>query len=363
MRKERLCKYCGEKLDENNRCLNCKRKQSVFLQEHPLLTIAMSVLILICICIGVIFNTINNIYKNSDLAEYSQLDDILGGLWENESITVDELIKYYKNNEEEADLNYGDMYLEITGNIENIKEEKNRLKIELEVDNDSKYKVFCYFDKEDNYDTYDELKNYKKGKEITIVGNFERKGNNLNMEYCILGDWQTYYDFDNTFRIDVDLDDLIKDAKEKEKDISIDEKNIMSFDDDILNYGYSYEEILQNISNISQGEVEITDIDEEILQNQTIILTMKINGEETSIKVSDEDLIFDKSLVYKINKVLEGQKSEKLFYCAVRNYNGDLNIINIAYSDENSIEKINKVLEKSNLFISNFEKDQKSTSI
>ncbi|MFR1932135.1 MAG: hypothetical protein ACLS23_06520 [Clostridioides difficile] len=55
--------------------------------------------------------------------------------------------------------------------------------------------------------------------------------------------------------------------------------------------------------------------------------------------------------------------SRKMFYCAVREYDDDLNLINIAYSNESDITKINKVLNKSNLDISNFKKDAKSTSI
>ena len=52
-----------------------------------------------------------------------------------------------------------------------------------------------------------------------------------------------------------------------------------------------------------------------------------------------------------------------MFYCAVRKYEDDLNLINIAYSNESDITKINKVLNKSNLDITEFKKDAKSTSI
>ena len=38
-------------------------------------------------------------------------------------------------------------------------------------------------------------------------------------------------------------------------------ENIMSFDYDILDYSYSYEDILDNISKISGGEVVFTYID------------------------------------------------------------------------------------------------------
>ncbi|MFR1932137.1 MAG: hypothetical protein ACLS23_06530 [Clostridioides difficile] len=38
----------------------------------------------------------------------------------------------------------------------------------------------------------------------------KEKAKVLNINYCILGDWDTYYAFDNTFQIDVDLEDLIE---------------------------------------------------------------------------------------------------------------------------------------------------------
>ena len=60
---------------------------------------------------------------------------------------------------------------------------------------------------------------------------------------------------------------------------------------------------------------------------------------------------------------LRYNNAEKMFYCAVREYDDDLNLINIAYSNESDITKINKVLNKSNLDISNFKKDAKSTPI
>ena len=39
----------------------------------------------------------------------------------------------------------------------------------------------------------------------------------------------------------------------------------------------------------------------------------------------------DENLVYQINKVLKENNSEKMFYCAVRKYEEDLDLINIAY--------------------------------
>ena len=317
---------------------------------------------MICISIGIIFYGINSIHKNSDSAEYSKLDSLLGGLWDNISTTPEEIIQSYKDDFEESESKYSYTYLEITGKIQSIEENDKILKIQLQTDKKDDYKVYCYFDKEDNDEVYDELKNYKQGTEITAVGEFEIKGKVLNINYCILGDWDTYYAFDNTFQIDVDLEDLIESAKKNDKSIALKKENIMSFDYDILDYSYSYEDILDNISEISGGEVEITDIDEETgIINTTI--TMKINGKETSIEVEDGDSIFDENLVYQINKELKENNSEKMFYCAVRKYEDDLNLINIAYSNESDITKINKVLNKSNLDISNFKKDAKSASI
>ena len=99
------------------------------------------------------------------------------------------------------------------------------------------------------------------------------------MEYCILGDWETYYAFDNTFNIDLDLDDVLIDARKEDKSIELNSKNIMSFDRDILDYGYTYEDIIDYISQISDDEIKITDISEKSsLKNRTI--TMKINEKE-----------------------------------------------------------------------------------
>ena len=294
------------------------------MKKHPLFIPVVCVVLLICISIGIIFYGINSIHKNSDSAEYSKLDSLLGGLWDNISTTPEEIIQSYKDDFEESESKYSYTYLEITGKIQSIEENDKILKIQLQTDKKDDYKVYCYFDKEDNDDVYDELKNYKQGTEITAVGEFERKGKILNINYCILGDWDTYYAFDNTFQIDVDLEDLIESAKKNDKSIALKKENIMSFDYDILDYSYSYEDILDNISEISGGEVEITDIDEETgIINTTI--TMKINGKETSIEVEDGDSIFDENLVYQINKVLKENNSEKMFYCAVR----ELSLIHI----------------------------------
>ena len=87
----------------------------------------------------------------------------------------------------------------------------------------------------------------------------------------------------------------------------------MSFDSDILDYGYTYEDIIDYISQISDDEIKITDISEKSsLKNRTI--TMKINEKEVSVNLSKDNTCFDESLVYQINKVLEESKSEKLLY-------------------------------------------------
>ncbi len=176
------------------------------------------------------------------------------------------------------------------------------------------------------------------------------------MEYCILGDWETYYAFDNTFNIDLDLDDVLIDARKEDKSIELNSKNIMSFDSDILDYGYTYEDIIDYISQISDDEIKITDISEKSsLKNRTI--TMKINEKEVSVNLSKDNTCFDESLVYQINKVLEESKSEKLLYYADMDYE-DFAIVNIAYSTQSDINKLNKVISKSNLDMKQFKKDE-----
>ena len=229
MKEEKFCRHCGGKLDINtNRCLKCGKEQRDFLKKHPLFIPVVCVVLLICISIGIIFYGINSIHKNSDSAEYSKLDSLLGGLWDNISTTPEEIIQSYKDDFEESESKYSYTYLEITGKIQSIEENDKILKIQLQTDEKDDYKVYCYFDKEDNDEVYDELKNYKQGTEITAVGEFERKGKVLNINYCILGDWDTYYAFDNTFQIDVDLEDLIESAKKNDKSIALKKENIMS---------------------------------------------------------------------------------------------------------------------------------------
>lgn len=362
MKKEKKCRYCGEKLNKNNECLKCGKNQSKFLHKQPLLIAIGIVVILICISIGIIFNTTNSIYKKSNSTDYSDLENIFTNIWDDDIMTADELVKEYEQDLNDGELEYDGICLGIKGNIKNIEEKDNVLKIELKVNSESDYKVYCYFDKEDNDEIYDELKNYKENTEITAVGEIEKDGHNLNINYCIFGDWNAYYDFYDEFDIDVDLDNLIESINKDDENISLNDKNIMSFDNDILDYGYSYEEILDKIEDISQGEVEITNINEKS-GFQSITITMDINGKETSIKVDNKDDTFDESLVYQINKVLIENNSDKLFYIALREYDEDFYQINIAYSTQSDITKINKTLKKSNLDINDFKKEGKSTSI
>ena len=185
MKEEKFCRHCGGKLDINtNRCLKCGKEQMDFLKKHPLFIPVVCVVLLICISIGIIFYGINSIHKNSDSAEYSKLDSLLGGLWDNISTTPEEIIQSYKDDFEESESKYSYTYVEITGKIQSIEENDKILKIQLQTDKKDDYKVYCYFDKEDNDEVYDELKNYKQGTEITAVGEFERKGKVLNINYC-----------------------------------------------------------------------------------------------------------------------------------------------------------------------------------
>ena len=239
--------------------------------------------------------------------------------------------------------------------------DKRTIKVQLETKKDSEYKIYCKFDQDEN-ESYNEIKEYKPGQKITLTGNLVRKDKNLNMEYCILGDWETYYAFDNTFNIDLDLEDLLQQAKKDDTSIKLNKKNIMSFDSDILDYGYSYEDIIDYISKISDDEIIITDISEKSgLKNRTI--TMKINEKEVSLKLSKDNTSFDESLVYQINRVLEENNSEKMLYYADMDCDEDFEIINIAYSTQEDINKINKIISKSNLDMSQFEKEEETESI
>lgn len=363
MNKDKVCKYCGEKLENNNcRCLKCGKDQRNFIKRNPLFIAFIIVLVLIVISIGVTFIKINSISKNNDSTEYIGLQNLLGDFWEDISITSDELIDEYENNEKNADLNYNQVFLELTGKVKNVEEiDKRTIKVQLETKKDSEYKIYCKFDQDEN-ESYNEIKEYKPGQKITLTGNLVRKDKNLNMEYCILGDWETYYAFDNTFNIDLDLEDLLQQAKKDDTSIKLNKKKIMSFDSDILDYGYSYEDIIDYISKISDDEIIITDISEKSgLKNRTI--TMKINEKEVSLKLSKDNTSFDESLVYQINRVLEENNSEKMLYYADMDCDEDFEIINIAYSTQEDINKINKIISKSNLDMSQFEKEEETESI
>lgn len=372
MKREKNCRYCGEKIDKNSQiCLKCGKDQRNFLKKHPIFIIVIIILILICIAIGIIFSKINSITNQSDSYVESgyenTLKDLFSGMWEDISITSDELIEEYEDDKESADDKYEEMYMEITGTIEKVEELEDRtLKIDLKTNNDTDYKISCYFDEDENKD-YDEMKKYNPGKKITAVGCLDRVGKNLKLEYCILGDWEVYYSFDNTFEIDLDLKDILEDAKNKDKSINLSEENIMCFDSDILDFGYSYKEILDSISEISGGEVKITDINEKKeFKNRTI--TMKINGNEVSINLDKDDACFDETLVYEINKELQKRDSDKMFYYSFGEYDEEayegyddvtFGISSIAYSTQKDIDKLNKVIENSDFEIGSFEKEPK----
>ena len=84
---------------------------------------------------------------------------------------------------------------------------------------------------------------------------------------------------------------------------------------------------------------------------------------EVSLKLSKDNTSFDESLVYQINRVLEENNSEKMLYYADMDCDEDFEIINIAYSTQEDINKINKIISKSNLDMSQFEKEEETESI
>lgn len=361
--KEKICKHCGEQLQKNSyRCLKCGKDQRGLIKKNPMIISIIIILLLICISITITLVKLNSISKNSNSNEYIGLQNILGDFWEDISITSDDLIKEYEHNTDDADLKYDDTFLELTGEVKQIQEiDKRTIKVQLKTEKNSEYKIYCTFDQDEN-ENYEDIKSYTEGQKITMTGNLNREGHTLNMEYCILGDWETYYAFDNTFNIDLDLEDLLQEARKNDKSINLDKKNIMSFDSDILNYGYSYEEVINHIVEISDGEIQITDVSEKSgLKDRTI--TMKINEKEVTIKLDKDNSSFDERLVYQINKVLEESNSDKMLYYAYMDYDEDFGIVNIAYSTQSDIDKINEIINKSNLEIGQFEKEAEVESI
>ena len=361
MKKEKVCRQCGEILEKNSKtCLKCGADQRSFFEKHQMLVVFIVILVLICIAIGIIFGKLNHITENSGSASYTQSEfnskweDFLWG-FEDTSVTAQELVEEYEEDEKTADEKYIDLCMEVTGEIESIEKIDNRtLNVNIKTEGD--YNLSFYFEKDEN-EKFEELADYPSGKEITAVGSLEKNGKNLKLNYCILGDWEVYYDFDNTFDIDLDVEDLLDEAKEKDKNIQLSDKNIMSFDSDILDYGYSYEEIIEKISEISQGEVEISNIYEKDTFINKIKLDLDINGEKLSIELSNDITCFDENLVYAINQELKKTNSEKMFYYSYRDYDEEFGIANIAYSTEEDINKINKLIKNSNLEMDEFEKE------
>lgn len=366
MKKEKFCRHCGEKIEKNAKtCSKCGANQRNFFRNHQGFTIFMVFFILICVAIGLIFNKLNYI-NNSKSATYTQSEfesiwgDFFEGFGEDVCVTVDELIEEYEDDLEDADSEYIDEYIELTGKIENIdKVDYRTLKINLKTDSD--YKLECYFDRDYN-EEFEELEKYSLGREITTVGCLERKGKKLKLEDCILGNWEVYYSFNNTFNIDIDLEDLLNDTKDKDKSIELDAKNIMSFDSDILDYGYSYEDITNNMSDISKGEVEIAYISEKDSLKEKVV-ELEINGKKVTVKLNKDTSSFDENIVYLINQELKKDNCDKIFYYSYMDYEEDFGIVNIAYSTEDDIDKLNKVLKSSDLDMEQFKNEVSTKSM
>ncbi|MDY2735729.1 OB-fold protein [Intestinibacter sp.] len=366
MKKEKICRQCGEKIEGNTKkCLKCGADQGNFFSRHQGFTIIMVFFILICIAIGLIFNKLNHI-NNSDSAVYTQSEfesmwgNLFDGFGEDPCITAYELADEYENDQDDADETYIDTYIEVKGDIESIEKIDYRtVKVSLKTESD--YKLDCYFDRDYN-EKFEELENYSLGREITTVGALTRKNKQLKLEDCILGDWEVYYSFDNTFNIDIDLGDLLEDIKDKDKSIELKEDNIMSFDSDILEYGYTYEDIVSNMNDISDGEVDISYIGESNKLTEKVV-QLEINSQEVNVKLSKDTSMFDENLVYLINKELEKSNSNKMFYYSYMDYDVDFGIANIAYSTEDDINKINEVLNDSDLEMDPFEKEVTTKSL
>lgn len=374
MKKEKNCRHCGETMPKDAKtCLKCGRDQKGFFKKHEVLMIFIVFLILICIAVGIIFSKINYINNNRGSGAYteSELDSVWQEFWgefEDVCITTDELVKEYEDNQAKADEDYIDYCIELTGEIKNIEKIDDRtLKVNLKENSD--YNISLYFEKDDN-EKFEELENYPSGKEITAVGFLDRKDNDLKLEYCILGDWEVYYSFDNTFNIDLDLEDLLNEAKEKDDSIELNEDEVMSFDSDILDYGYTYEDVIDSMSKISKDEIDISYISEKDTTTNKVV-KLKVNDNEISVKLSKDTVVFDENLVYIINQELEKNNSSKRFYYSYYSYmdyedidyDEEFGIVNIAYSTEEDINKINKLLKNSNLEIDQFKKEQDVKSV
>ena len=67
MKKSKVCKYCGEKLEiTSDRCLACGKTQKNFIKRNPVFIGFIIILILILISIGIILININSKSKNND---------------------------------------------------------------------------------------------------------------------------------------------------------------------------------------------------------------------------------------------------------------------------------------------------------
>ena len=104
----------------------------------------------------------------------------------------------------------------------------------------------------------------------------------------------------------------------------------MSFDSDILDYGYSYEDITNNMSDISKGEVEIAYISEKDSLKEKVV-ELEINGKKVTVKLNKDTSSFDENIVYLINQELKKDNCDKIFYYSYMDYEEDFGIVNIAY--------------------------------
>ena len=136
----------------------------------------------------------------------------------------------------------------------------------------------------------------------------------------------------------------------------------MSFDSDILDYGYSYEDIANNMSDISKGEVEIAYISEKDSLKEKVV-ELEINGKKVTVKLNKDTSSFDENIVYLINQELKKDNCDKIFYYSYMDYEEDFGIVNIAYSTEDDIDKLNKVLKSSDLDMEQFKNEVSTKSM
>ena len=72
---------------------------------------------------------------------------------------------------------------------------------------------------------------------------------------------------------------------------------------------------------------------------------------------------FDENIVYLINQELKKDNCDKIFYYSYMDYEEDFGIVNIAYSTEDDIDKLNKVLKSSDLDMEQFKNEVSTKSM